>query len=240
MTITILQARRLAGAFLRRVLTTAGVGATTAWARPRIRVHSARLGQLAFGLVALGIGVGMLLAADLGASSFDVLNVALSTVVDVPLSVTMWLTGGALAATGMLLGGRPGFGTLAPVATVGPVVQATMEVLAGITGPPAWLVAATGIVTIATGAGAYLTAGYGRGAAELVYGGLADRGVPRWASRLGVEGAALTGGWLLGGPVGPATVVAAVSLAWLIPWSIDLFAARGVARRAPAAVEATA
>lgn len=236
----ILAALRPVGVWLRDLATTAGAGPTSAWARPRVRVGSARVGQLIAGLALLGFGVGMLLASGLGAGPFDVLHAALSSTLRLPLSVPMYATGAAMVGVGLLLGSRPRVGTLAPVVMVGPVVQFTLELLDPASGLAAWALAATGIVTIALGAGAYLTAGYGVGAAELVFDGLSRRGVPRWASRLGVEGAALTGGWLLGGPVGPATLAATVALALLIPHAIDLFEQFGVARLAPRLLGAAA
>ncbi|HWH33465.1 MAG TPA: hypothetical protein VNU01_12415 [Egibacteraceae bacterium] len=202
----------------------AGRGPAAVWASPGpAAVGSVRLGQLAAGVLLIGTGVGAMLSSGLGVGAWDAFHVGVSGAFGVPLWAAIAGTGAVTLAAGVALGGRPRWGTFAPLC-VGPVVQATMGLLPAPGNPlQAWLLLAVGVGVVATGAGAYLTAGCGVGPFDLVFHGLNRRGLPLTAARLCVDGAALVVGALLGGPVGAGTVAATVALGLLIPATVRRF-----------------
>lgn len=212
-------------------LSVVGMGPTVVWSRPRRGGRRAKLAQLVLGVTLIAVGVALLLAADLGAAPWDVLASGLARRTRLPLPVVMWGHGVLMLTVGVLSGQRPRWGTAAPVVLCGPIVGAVL----GLVGTPTSLLHAlallvTGIVTLAVGAGMYLTAGCGVGPIDLVFSALAERGVPMQVARLTLDGAALVGGWLLGGRVGVGTAAITVLLAFLIPATCRLFDRHGIAR----------
>jgi uncharacterized membrane protein YczE len=191
---------------------------------PRRDQRHARSLQLAVGLLAVGTGVGLLIRAELGVASWDVLHVALSdrtglTVGTVSMAV-------AVAATGFaaLLGERPRPGTLVPVVVIAPTIDLVLDVVSTPTtlgGQTAMLTA--GMLVLAAGVGAYIASDHGAGPGDLVFLGIARHGVPRGAARVLVDGTAVLVGWSLGGPVGIGTVLLTVGLGPAIASSIRLF-----------------
>lgn len=221
------------------ILSSAGIGPVTAWSGRRVRTGTVRAGQLAAGIAGVATGVGLVLASDLGAGAWDVLLVGLAGRSGLRLSIVTWVFGGLMLAVGMVLGGRPRIATVASVLASGPIVEATLAAARPVPGGvTAWAVATLGTGLIALGAGAYLTAGCGEGPIDMVFDRIARRGLPLWAVRLGLEATALTAGWVLGGPVGPVTLLATVALAFAVPATIAMFERRGaVARFAPVPAE---
>ncbi|CAM3659193.1 hypothetical protein [Nocardioides zeicaulis] len=171
-----------------------------------------RLVQLVVGCVVLGVGVSMLLTADLGSDGYSTLvnGIALSTGTGFLLCNTLVsLAFLALAATRRVL---PGVGTVVQVVVVGVTVDLLLRVLE----PPdglAWravlLVAAFPV--LAAGIAAYLGSHTGAGPAEAA--ALAwDPPLPfRW-SYSAVQGGGALVGWLLGATVGVGTIAVIVAL----------------------------
>lgn len=184
----------------------------------------ARTVQLLCGLLLVGTGVALVITADLGVASWDVLHVGLAERTGASVGTVAAVV--AVAATGLaaLLGERPRLGTLVPVAVIAPTIDL---VLAAVTVPtdPAGQVAllAAGMVLMATGVGAYVTSDHGAGPGDLVFLAVANRGVPVGAARFLVDGTLVTVGWWVGGPVGIGTVLLTAGLGPLVATAIRLF-----------------
>ncbi len=176
-----------------------------------------RLAQLVFGLSILGLGVAMLLAADLGAAPWDVLHQGIARRTSLAVGTTVMVVGLLVLVAWIPLQLRPRVGTILNAALVGPMVDLGLAVLphpAGLPSRIAYLL--LGTLLFGLGAGLYIAAGLGPGPRDGVMTGLADRGLPvRWV-RTGLELGALVVGAALGGTVGIGTLVVALALGHII------------------------
>jgi uncharacterized membrane protein YczE len=160
----------------------------------------------------LGVGVGMLLTADLGSDGFSTLVNGVSIGLDVPFVVANAGISVAFLLLAAVRGLRPGIGTLTQVVVVGFTVSAVLALLetpGSVLGQALLLVVSCPV--IAVGIAAYLGAQLGAGPAESA--ALAwDPPLPfRWSySAVQLFGAVV--GWLLGATLGPGTVAVVVLL----------------------------
>ncbi len=171
------------------------------------RYRPTRLLLLLIGCMVLGIGVGLLLTADLGSDGYSTLvnGIALSTgipfvLANIAVSIVFLL----VAASRRLL---PDVGTLVQIVLVGLVVSMVLDALetpGPLTAQVVLMVAA--LPVLALGVAAYLGSNLGAGPAE----GAAlawDPPLPfKWSYSILQGGGALVG-WLLGAAVGPGTIV---------------------------------
>lgn len=209
-----------------RPVRTATTRAASSRARvsPRRTRRRARTIQLATGLVAVGVGVGLLIRADLGVASWDVLHVALAERTGGSVGTVSALVGVAAAGLATALGERPRPGTLVPLVVIAPTLDLVLAVATTPTtlgGQVAML--AGGMSLMAVGVGAYVASDHGAGPGDLVFLGLAKRGMSVGAARLAVDGTAVTLGWLLGGPLGIGTVLVTIGLGPMIATTIRVF-----------------
>lgn len=176
-----------------------------------------RLAQLLFGLMVMGTGVAMVLAADLGAAPWDVLHQGIARRTSLSVGATVIVVGLLVFTAWIPLRMRPRLGTLLNAVLVGPMIDVGLMVLPQPPGLPsriAYLL--LGTLLFGVGAGLYIAAGLGPGPRDGLMTGLADRGLPvRWV-RTGLEVAALAVGWGLGGTLGVGTLVVALTLGHVI------------------------
>jgi uncharacterized membrane protein YczE len=179
---------------------------------PVTRYTPARLLLLVTGCVVLGIGVGLLLTADLGSDGYSTLVNGISRTTGLSFVVcnvgvsTVFL---ALAAMRRLF---PDVGTVVQVLLVGFTVTWMidwLEIPDALAGRSAYLVVAFPV--LAAGIAAYLGANLGAGPAEAA--ALAwDPPVPfRWSYSC-VQGGGAVVGWLLGAAIGPGTLAVVLLL----------------------------
>jgi len=180
-------------------------------------VPSARQGALLVGgCLVLGVGVALLLTADLGSDGYSTMvnGIALAT------GLSFWVVNAAVGvvfvAVAAARGVRPGPGTVAQVFLVGITVSVLLDAWAipgGLGLRVALLVLAFPV--LAAGIAAYLGSNTGAGpteAAALAY----DPPVPfRWSYSVVQGGGALVG-WLFGATVGVGTLVVIVALGPLV------------------------
>jgi uncharacterized membrane protein YczE len=182
-----------------------------------------RLPRLLVGLVLCGVGIGAMVAADLGLGPWDVLHQGLSRRTGVSIGLVLISVGVVVMLLWWPLRQRPGLGTVLNAALVGLVVDLTLVWLdTPDTLAARWALLLGGTVAFGVGSGAYIGAGLGPGPRDGVMTGLARRGWPVGAARTGIELSALAIGWLLGGTVGVGTVVFALGIGPLVhvslPW----------------------
>lgn len=171
-----------------------------------------RLLQVVAGCVVLGVGVALLLTADLGSDGFSTLVNGVSIGFDLPFWVANVLVSAAFLLVAASRGTYPGLGTVVQVVVVGATVSVLLDVLAtpeGLPGRLALLVAA--LPVLAVGIAIYLGSHTGAGPAEAA--GLAwDPPLPfRWSYSMVQLGGAL-GGWALGATLGPGTLLVILAL----------------------------
>jgi hypothetical protein len=175
-----------------------------------------RAGLLFGGCVVLGVGVAMLLTADLGSDGYSTFVNGLALTLGVSFWVMNLVVGTVLVAMAALRRVRPGVGTVAQVVVVGVVISALLDVWStpdGLVGRSTLLAAAFPV--LAVGIAVYLGSVTGAGPAEAA--ALAwDPPVPfRWSYSL-VQGGGAVAGWLLGATVGVGTIAVVVALGPLV------------------------
>lgn len=164
----------------------------------------------------LGIGVALLLTADLGSDGYSTLVNGISKSFDISFWTANLLVGLAFVALAAARKVRPGVGTVVQVGLVGVTVSVALGLMSTPDGWPAriaLLVAAFPV--LALGIAGYLGSRTGAGPAE----GAAlawDPPVPfRW-SYSAVQGGGALAGWLLGATIGAGTIAVIVLLGPLV------------------------
>jgi uncharacterized membrane protein YczE len=182
-----------------------------------------RLVRLFVGLLGFGFGIALMVHADLGLGPWDVLHQGISRRTGVPIGTVGIGVGAVLLLGWFFLPVRIGIGTIANTLVIGLVIDATLWALPA--GGPLWLRVCevpTGIVLVAIGSGFYIGAGLGPGPRDGLMTGLARRGVGSVrAVRTGIEVTVLVLGWALGGTVGIATAIQAVTIGPLVQLFLD-------------------
>ena len=192
-----------------------------------------RLVQLHVGLSLFGLSVALMVRANLGLASWDVLHQGLARSTGLPMG---WVINGVGLLVLLLwvpLRQRPGYGTLANVIVVGIVAQGALAILPAPQHPTsrAGLLAGA-IVLNAVATGLYVGAGLGPGPRDGLMTGLAARGHSITVVRTAIEIGVLAMGWILGGTVGIGTLLFAVTIGPLVHYFLPKFAMPNGARHA--------
>lgn len=198
-----------------------GAGAAAAPMIPRDR-FAERLVRCLFGLFLFGVGISMLLDAELGAAPWDVFHTGVSELTGISVGNVVILTGIALLLIWIPLRERVGLGTLLNAVVIGLVVDATLPWV-----PDAELIVVRtalmlgGVTLIAIGSGFYIGAGLGPGPRDGLMTGLAKRSpagrsISIRVARTSVELLVLGVGIALGGSIGIGTAVFAFGIGPLV------------------------
>lgn len=185
---------------------------------PELRL---RLPRLLPGLVICGVGLALMVLADLGLGPWEALHQGLSERTGVPIGTVGILVGFVVLAGWVPLRQRLGIGTLCNVVLIGLVIDAVLAVAP----QPQGLATRTGclvggIAGMAVGSGLYIGAGLGPGPRDGLMTGLAARGHSVRRARTVVEVTALAVGWALGGTVGVGTLAFAFAIGPLVQASL--------------------
>ena len=194
--------------------------------------------QLFSGLLACGIGIGLMVRAAIGVAPWDVLAQGLSRVTGLEFGLTTFLVSAAIFVFWIPLRERPGLGTIMnaiviPLAAQGAlwIVPVSVPLWAGV------VLFVAGMLLFAVGSGLYIGAGLGPGPRDGLMTGLHSRlRWPIWAARGSVELTVTGIGWLLGGNVGVGTLAFAFGIGPLVHLALHLFAARRRTAPVPAVV----
>lgn len=188
-----------------------------------------RLARLMAGLVVCGLGLSMMIAADLGLGPWDVLHQGLANITGAPIGVMVIAVGFTVLLLWIPLRERPGFGTIANVVVIGVVIDLT---LLTVDTPDAVLLRTlmmlSGPVLFAIGSGLYLGVRMGPGPRDGLMTGLAKRGLPVGLVRAALEISVLVLGWVLGGTVGVGTIWFALGIGPMVHWVLPRLAMRQV------------
>jgi len=196
-----------------------------------------RLIQLHIGLILYGASAALMIEARLGLDPWDVLHQGLSRLTGLSIGTMVIAVGFLVMLLWIPLRQRPGIGTVANAIVIGLAVDATLVVLP----TPEWLSVrwlflVGGIVLNGVATGMYIGARLGPGPRDGLMTGFVARH-PRLSIRLvrtAIEVTVLVIGWLLGGTVGWATLLYALSIGPLAHVFIPLLSIRPVAAPTPA------
>lgn len=188
----------------------------------RSRATVRRLPGLLLGLTLFGIGMGLMVEANLGLSPWEALHQGISIHTPLTIGIAGILTGFIVLLTWIPLRQRPGLGTVLNIVVVGLVIDGTLLLIDG----PAAFVARLalmlgGIVIVALGSGIYIGMRLGPGPRDGLMTGLAGRGLSIRLARFLIEGSVLVIGWLLGGTIGLGTVAFAVLIGPLVQFFLE-------------------
>lgn len=185
---------------------------------PPARELGPRLARLFFGLSLFGLGLALMVIADLGLSPWDVLHQGVSRRTGIPIGTVVIITGFAVLLLWIPLRERIGVGTIANAVVIGLVLDGALlvfpETLENLV--LRWVGLLAGVVIVAVGSGFYIGAGLGPGPRDGLMTGLARRGISIAWARAGIEITALVVGWILGGTVGVGTVIFAFGMGPLV------------------------
>jgi uncharacterized membrane protein YczE len=194
-----------------------------------------RLPQLLAGLVVMGLGIALMVQADLGLGPWDVLHQGLSERTGIPIGTVGILVGLPVLLLWLPFRQRAGIGTILNVIVIGLVIDAYLA-LAPEVGQVAvrGLLMVAGVVAVGVGCGLYIGAGLGPGPRDGLMTGMADRGLGSVrAVRTAIELSALALGFALGGSVGLGTILLALTVgpvvqATLARWERPAYSRSGV------------
>jgi uncharacterized membrane protein YczE len=183
-----------------------------------------RLGRLMLGLVLFGIGLALMVIADLGLSPWDVFHQGISFHTGIPIGTIVIITGLLVLVAWIPLKERIGIGTIANAIVIGATLDVALLILPERIEPLAmrWAAMLVGVVLVAIGSGYYIGAGLGPGPRDGLMTGLTRvTGFPLGLVRGGLEIVVLAVGWILGGTVGVGTVVFAFGIGPLVQFFLS-------------------
>lgn len=166
------------------------------------------------GLVSLGVGIALMIRANIGLGPWDVLHQGISMHTGIPIGMVTILVGFAVMVSWFPLKQRPGIGTILNILLVGVFIDLLLPLMP----TPERLVVQlgqmlAGVVIIGIGAGLYLSAELGTGPRDGLMMGLVrhtNRSIH--LVRTTMELLALVTGWLLGGTIGLGTIAFALGI----------------------------
>lgn len=177
------------------------------------------------GLVGFGLAIALMIRSGLGLGPWDAFHVGISLWTPLSVGVASIVTGLVVLGCSMLLGVRPGTGTVANMIVIGlatdlllPLVPEADGWISGV----AYFLPALLLLGLCTGM--YIGARMGSGPRDGLMLVLADRtGWPVGRVRTLIELSALAAGWAMGGQVGVGTLLFAVAVGPSAQWGLRLF-----------------
>ena len=183
-----------------------------------------RIVRVVAGQILFGVGLALLVLADLGLPPWDVLHQGLTEQFGLTIGTWINIVGALLVLVMVALREPIGLGTAANVIVIGRSLDATLWLV----DEPSHLGArlalvALGPVLVAIGSGVYIGARLGPGPRDGLMTALARRGITTWKARGVIEAGAFAGGVVLGGSFGLGTAVFLVSIGPLVQLALDRF-----------------
>ena len=176
-----------------------------------------RIARCVVGLALFGVGIALIIDADLGAAPWDVFHTGVSDLTGIPVGTVIILTGAALLVLWIPLREQPGLGTVLNAVEIGLVVDLVLPIVPEPDQLAARLVMMFGgVVVIGVGSALYIGAGLGPGPRDGLMTGIARRGISVRAARTGIEVFVLAAGVALGGAIGLGTAVFALGIGPLV------------------------
>ena len=183
------------------------------------------IGRLLFGLYLFGLGLAMMIHTGLGVPPWDVLSQGLSVQTGWSFGTSAVVISAVVLLLWIPIKQQPGIGTVINAILIGPFADLNAPLMPQLDGWLANLVwMLLGLISVALGAGLYISANLGAGPRDGLMVGLTRvSGWPFWIIRTIGESLVLATGWLLGGTVGIGTAIFAVAIGYLMQTSMKMF-----------------
>lgn len=192
---------------------------------PSIGELARRLPWCMLGLALFGLGISLIIRADLGLAPWDVFHQGVSDHIGMSIGTVIVIAGIAILALWIPLRQRIGVGTILNAVEIGVVVALVVDHLPRterVAGRAGYL--AVAMILLAVGSGMYLGADLGAGPRDGLMVGLNERfGWSISRSRTTIELSVLATGIALGGSIGIGTVVFAVGIGPLVQLALPRF-----------------
>lgn len=180
-----------------------------------------RLARLFASWAAVGIGIPMILRAELGASPFDVLNTGLSEVSGWSFGICFVVNSIVFFAAGRAMGARLGWACIAGTLVIGPLVNLVLDLI-----PEQEALAARiplfvgGLLVIAVAICLVIPTELGPGPTEVLMLGLVARGMDVVPARWISDGLPVVIGAVIGGAFGVGTVAWVLVMAPMVKYGL--------------------
>lgn len=183
-----------------------------------------RLVRLFLGLGLCAVGISGIVRSDLGVGPWDVLHQGLAEHTGMSFGNVGIVVGIAVLLLWIPLKQRLGPATFINVITMGLLLDVLLERWPESSSLPlrvALLVG--GLAVLGLGISLYVGSGLGAGPRDGIMTGLHERGVSIVVARTAIEVSVLVIGWILGGTVGPGTIVFALGIGPMVHHSMHWF-----------------
>lgn len=183
------------------------------------------IGRLLLGLYLVGLGLAMMIHTGLGVPPWDVLSQGVQVQTGWSFGFSAIVISAIVLLLWIPIKQQPGIGTVINAIMIGPFADLNEPLMPELDGWLAnllWMV--LGLLSVALGAGLYISANLGAGPRDGLMVGLTRvSGWPFWIIRTIGESLVLLTGWLLGGTVGIGTALFAVAIGYLMQMSMKMF-----------------
>jgi len=177
------------------------------------------------GFALFGLSIAILIQANLGASPWVMLTVALADIFGLTPGTITVLTGIVVLVIALLMQERIGWGTLGNILFIGPWVDLFLWIIPPITAnlPLQIAMLLSSIIILALGSAIYIGVNAGAGPRDsLMLAIERNSRLTLGQARSGIELLVFIIAWLLGGPFGIGTIVVALLIGPAVQWSFEL------------------
>ncbi|MDT8284002.1 MAG: hypothetical protein RQ767_00620 [Thermovirgaceae bacterium] len=182
--------------------------------------------ELIFGLFLFALGIVMTMNANLGYAPWDVFHKGMSNILGMSIGNASILLGLVICGVVALANEKLGLGTLLNMLLIGLFLDRILllGIIPRMEGyPKGFAMMVTGLFVISFGSYFYMGSGFGAGPRDSLMVVLERKtGLPVGVCRALIEASAVLFGWLMGGPVGLGTVLAAFGIGFCIQITFSL------------------
>jgi uncharacterized membrane protein YczE len=197
----------------------------TPWtANSRWDLSPLRIVVLFVGLFIFGLGDSLLIQSDIGNAPWSVLAQGISNRLDITMGWSTFAISALVLLLWIPLREKPGFGTLSNIVVIASAIQVGVSIFPmSDSYPLAMMYCLLGISMVGIGSSLYITCGLGPGPRDGLMTAIHNKsGIRIGRVRLGIEGAVLVAGWILGGTVGLGTLMFALLIGQSIAVSLGV------------------
>lgn len=186
-----------------------------------------RIMRLFFGLIVYAFGIVLTIKADIGFAPWEVFHKGVASISGFTIGQISIITGFFICSVVFLMGEKLGIATVLNMAFIGIFMDIILAAdfipqmdsfISGV------LMLFLGLFTIAAASFFYMSSSFGAGPRDSLMVALEKKtGLTSGICKAIIEGSAVLAGWMLGGPVGLGTVIAAFGIGFCIEIVFRLF-----------------